>query len=50
MLELRKKREMRYDINRLIQKYVELEHRVSKLEKGSRKTATRSCYWDKTQH
>lgn len=46
-LKKRKKNETDYNIQKLIEKYIVLEQRVTALEKGNQK-ATRSSHWDKT--
>ena len=46
-LKKRKQNETDYNIQKLIEKYVVLERRVTALEKGNQK-ATRSSHWDKT--
>lgn len=46
-LKKRKKNETDYNIQKLIEKYIVLEQRVTALEKGNQK-ATHSSHWDKT--
>lgn len=44
-------RELRYSVQKLIEKYKELENRITELEreKAAAETTARTTHWDKTE-
>lgn len=45
----RKYSDMEYNIKKLTEKYIDIERRVTEIEKGNQRVVTHSSYWDKTQ-